>query len=108
LKNKDFRKLFPELVELRAKQLEDEAKAAAEEAERAAAASGLLPADIGGATIQPNRPGLVPQTAPKVGGGVFGTQFTSNVIIFVIVAGLVCLFAFFGGGEGGYGEKISL
>ena len=108
LKNKDFRKLFPELVELRAKQLEDEAKAAAEEAERAAAASGLLPADIGGATIPPNRPGLIPQTAPKVGEGVFGTQFTSNVIIFVIVAGLVCLFAFFGGGEGGYGDKISL
>ena len=105
LKNKDFKKLFPELAELRAKQLEDEAKAAAEEAERAAAAAagGLLPAD-GGIASNPNgsaeRPTPLPQASAKAA-GAFGTQFTSNLIIFVVVAGLVCLFAFFGGGGGG-------
>jgi ubiquitin-conjugating enzyme E2 J2 len=104
LKNKDFKKLFPELAELRAKQLEDEAKAAAEEAERAAAAGGLLPAD-GGIASNPNgsadRPAPLPQASVAKAGGAFGTQFTSNLIIFVVVAGLVCLFAFFGGGGGG-------
>jgi ubiquitin-conjugating enzyme E2 J2 len=111
LKNKDFKKLFPELVELRAKQLEDEAKAAAEEAEKAAATGGLLPADVGGISNQDGstaRPNPAPQAAAAAanakGGGAFGTNFTSNLIIFVIVAGLVCLFALFGSGAGGDGD----